>query len=146
MQPAANQELVVTVDATGLEPGTYEAVIDIDTNDPMNPTLTVPVTVIVGTGVANEAGVVPTEFSLDSSAPNPSVGQTSLRYAVPETSDVLIEVYDLMGRRVATLVDGEQTAGRKTVEWNAGSLAGGVYVYRMTAGSFASTMKMVVVR
>lgn len=146
VQPAANQELVVTVDATGLEPGTYEAVIDIDTNDPMNPTLTVPVTVIVGTGVANEAGVVPTEFSLDSSAPNPSVGQTSLRYAVPETSDVLIEVYDLMGRRVATLVDGEQTAGRKTVEWNAGSLAGGVYVYRMTAGSFASTMKMVVVR
>ena len=144
--PASNRTLTVTYDDEGLEAGTYMAMIVIRTNDPMNPVLEVPVTLTVSAGVANEDEVAVTEFALTSSAPNPAVGQTSLRYAVPTTSDVLIEVYDLMGRRVATIVDGEQTAGRKTVQWDASSLAGGVYVYRMTAGSFAQTMKMVVVR
>ena len=144
--PAQNEDISVSIDASGLDAGTYDFVIDIETNDPANPVLTVPVTVTVAAGVSNEDGSAVTEFALEASAPNPSAGQTSLRYAVPETSEVLIEVYDLMGRRVATLVDGEQAPGRKTVQWDAGSLAGGVYVYRMTAGSFAQTMKMVVVR
>ena len=57
-----------------------------------------------------------------------------------------IAVYDAVGRRVATLVDAEQAVGRYTAEWDASSLASGVYLYRMTAGSYTKTLKVSLVR
>ncbi|MEM8486622.1 MAG: FG-GAP-like repeat-containing protein [Bacteroidota bacterium] len=94
---------------------------------------------------------LPTEFALESNYPNPFNPTTTIRFDVPEASDVRLEVYDLMGRRVATLVNGQMAAGRYEATWNArsdagASVASGVYLYRMQAGSFESVQRMVLMK
>lgn len=57
-----------------------------------------------------------------------------------------LEVYDILGQRVATLVDGEQKAGYKVARWDAGGFSSGIYLYRLQAGGFVQTRKMVLIR
>jgi hypothetical protein len=85
-------------------------------------------------------------FALHAAYPNPFAAATTIGYDLPEATQVTIEVYDAVGRRVATLVDAEQAAGRYEAAWDARSLASGVYLYRIQAGSYAKTMKVSLVR
>ncbi len=102
----------------------------------------------LGTGLATgvDDGALPDAFALDANAPNPFTTQTTIRYALPQPAPVVLEVYDLLGRRVLTLVEEAQPAGRYAVRVEAGALASGVYVYRLHAGSFTQSRRMVVVR
>ncbi len=146
VEAGGEQELTVTVDAADADPGMYEYVLAIATDSPDTPELTVPLSIEVLPMVANEDDAVPTVFTLEAAYPNPFTGSTSIQYTLPEAAYVTVEVYDAVGRRVATLVDAEQGVGRYTAEWDARSLASGVYLYRMTAGSFTKTMKVSLVR
>ncbi len=91
-------------------------------------------------------------YRLEGNAPNPFDRSTRISYTLREASRVRLVVYDLLGRRIRTLVDGEQqTTGPQTVTWNGRNafgapVASGVYVYRLEAGSFTATGKMTVVR
>lgn len=85
-------------------------------------------------------------LTLSANYPNPFATQTTFEYAVPTATRVSLEVYDLMGRRVATLVDEVQAANTYRVSFDASSLASGTYVYRLTAGEQAVTQKMTVIR
>jgi len=87
---------------------------------------------------------VPDTYSLMQNYPNPFNPETTLRYQLPEASSVKLEVYDVLGRKVATLVDAKQEAGRYTVRFNAAAygLASGIYFYRLSAGKFVETKKM----
>jgi hypothetical protein len=78
--------------------------------------------------------------------PNPFNPTTRIQYALPFASHVRLEVFDLMGRRVALLVDGEQRAGSQFVNFDASSLSSGVYVYRLTAAGQTLTRKMTLVK
>ena len=94
--------------------------------------------------------LVPVAFALAPAYPNPFSGAATLAYELPEQADVVLDVFDLLGRRVAVLADGVQEAGRYTVRWD-GTVAGapaanGVYVYRLRAGSFTASHKMVLLR
>ena len=94
---------------------------------------------------------LPTEYALKANYPNPFNPTTTIQFDVPEASDVRLEVYDMMGRRVATLVNGNFNAGRYEATWNARSDAGnavasGVYLYRLQAGSFESVKRMVLMK
>ncbi len=91
-------------------------------------------------------GEVPVAFALDANAPNPFSRQTVIRYALAESVPVRLDVYDLLGRHVQTLVDAQQPAGRYAVAVEADALASGVYVYRLQAGRFTGSRQMVVVR
>lgn len=89
----------------------------------------------------------PTVFSLDQNEPNPFHGHTGIRFAVPRAERVRIEIFDLLGRRVRTLADQSFPVGVHSLQWDQrderGNLARpGVYMYRMTAGSFRSQKKM----
>ncbi|HEX8384976.1 MAG TPA: T9SS type A sorting domain-containing protein, partial [Rubricoccaceae bacterium] len=95
--------------------------------------------------VATEPGA-PTVFSLAVPAPNPTAGVAVVSFDVPETSAVSVAVYDLLGRRVAVLAEGEMAAGRHTSRLEAGTLAPGVYVVRMQAGTFSAARRVTVVR
>ena len=99
-----------------------------------------------GVSTGNAPGALPTVFALGAPAPNPATGEAMLRYDVPQASDVAIEVFDLLGRRVTTLVDAHAEAGRHTARLNAGALASGVYVVRMRAGEFVEARRVTVVR
>lgn len=90
---------------------------------------------------------LPMELALSQNFPNPFNPSTQIGYALPEQSVVRLDVYDVLGRRVASLINGEmQTAGRYTVSFDAASLASGVYIYRLTAGSQVITKRMLLIK
>ena len=88
----------------------------------------------------------PASFGLGQNYPNPFNPSTVIEYKMPQESFVTLRVYDMMGREIAVLVEGKQSAGTHQVEWNAGSAPSGVYFYRLTAGSFTETKKLVLVQ
>ncbi|PEN12333.1 hypothetical protein CRI94_15040 [Longibacter salinarum] len=84
--------------------------------------------------------------TLHGNFPNPVRSETTIRYELPEAGEVQLAVFDLLGRRVRTLVDGPQTAGRKEIRMNASTLPSGSYFYRLQVDSQTMTRRMTVVR
>jgi len=94
---------------------------------------------------------VPVNFSLEQNTPNPFNPVTSINYSVPSESRVTIEVFNVLGENLRTLVDEVQTAGNWTARWDGKNQKGeqmtsGVYFYKMTAGGFSATHKMTLVK
>jgi VCBS repeat-containing protein len=90
---------------------------------------------------------LPEAFGLEQNAPNPFNPTTTIRYSLPEGADVRLVIYNILGQRVKTLVNGAQGPGRYTVVWDGRDDAGrpaatGMYVYRLQAGAFAQARKM----
>lgn len=88
----------------------------------------------------------PDRFTLQAPYPNPFTQTASVRYALPRASNVRLSVYNVLGQRVATLVDGEQSAGRKTVTFDPEDLSSGVYFIRMQADDFTATQRVIFTR
>lgn len=89
---------------------------------------------------------IPKEFGIDQNFPNPFNPSTNIRYAVPQTAHVTINVYSITGQLVATLVDETRDAGYHNVAFDATRLASGMYIYRMQAGDFAKTRKLMLIK
>lgn len=87
------------------------------------------------TSIAELMNEIPTVFALYQNYPNPFNPTTTIKFGLPEAVNVTLKIYDALGREVATLVNNQLTAGYYSYEWNAGHLASGVYIYRMTAVS-----------
>lgn len=94
----------------------------------------------------DEKGSVPDKFNLSQNYPNPFNPTTQIRYDLPEASDVTITVFDMLGREIATLVDEKRSAGSYTVQFDAGKLSSGIYLYRMGAGSFVKVQSMTLIK
>jgi hypothetical protein len=102
-------------------------------------------------GVAEQPGLsMPTAFQMDAPYPNPARERTVIGYQLPAASRTKLDLYNINGQRVATLVDGTQSAGRHSIAWNLRNdkgcaVANGVYVLRLTAGSrhMASTLAVI---
>jgi len=91
-------------------------------------------------------GEKPTTFTLEQNYPNPFNPSTLIRYSLPSTEQVSLKVFDMLGREVAVLVNVRQAAGRYEVSFNATGLPTGLYFYRLQAGSYSETRKMMLVR
>ncbi len=96
--------------------------------------------------VGEEPGALPKVFALGQNYPNPFNPTTVISYQLPVVSNVKLVVYDVLGREVATVMEGVQEPGYKSVEWNANGVASGVYLYRLTTGNFMQTRKLVLLR
>jgi len=90
--------------------------------------------------------ILPKEYSLKQNYPNPFNPATKVKFAVPEKSNVLIKVYDILGSEVVTLVNEEMDAGWYDVNFNAAGYSSGVYLLRMEAGSYVNTKKMILMK
>jgi len=88
----------------------------------------------------------PRTFELEQNFPNPFNPSTKINYSIPENSQVTIEVFNVIGRRVATLVDREMVPGSYTVNFDASNLSSGMYFYRLQAGSTLITKKMTLIK
>jgi len=93
-----------------------------------------------------EVEILPTEFALYQNYPNPFNPSTVIEYEVPENSFVSLKVFDLLGKELVTLVNEEKSAGSYNVKFNAGQLASGFYIYKIDAGNFTSTKKMLLLK
>ena len=89
---------------------------------------------------------VPKEYALFGNYPNPFNPSTTIKFAVPEESFIKLEVYNTLGESVNTLVAETLTAGIYSVDWNAADLSSGIYIYRIQAGSFVETKKMILMK
>jgi hypothetical protein len=102
----------------------------------------------VSTGVSQtqEKSPLPATYALGQNHPNPFNPATCIAYDLPEAADVTLSVYNIAGQRVATLASGHREAGRHRVAWDGTGLASGIYFYRLEAGAFSRTRRMVVLR
>jgi photosystem II stability/assembly factor-like uncharacterized protein len=97
-------------------------------------------------GIANNQNNIPENYSLMQNYPNPFNPSTKISFSLPKAGNVSLVVYDLLGREVATLFNEFTTAGNHTIDFNASSLSSGVYLYKIQAGDFTDTRKMVLVK
>jgi len=98
------------------------------------------------TGVTELKNNLPANFTLSQNYPNPFNPTTNIEYSVPKSSFVSLKVYNILGQEVATLYQGYQKAGTYKVDFNASTLASGIYLYQMRAGSVTLTKKLVLMK
>jgi hypothetical protein len=92
------------------------------------------------------ADALPQAYGLGQNYPNPFNPTTEIAFALPEAAHVTLEIYNVLGQRVATLVDDFREAGTYTVNWDASSQSSGIYLYRLQTGQFIETRKMILLK
>ena len=101
-----------------------------------------------------EIDEIPTNYNLSQNYPNPFNPSTKIRYSVPQSSNVVIKVFDILGNEIETLIDEQKSVGTYEITWYANNLPSGVYFYQLQAGSpsagsgqsFVETKKMILLR
>ena len=99
---------------------------------------------IDGSGIPGET--LPKQITLSQNYPNPFNPSTNIQFELPQAGPVQLEVYDMVGRRVATLINEQVTAGSHTITFDAGSLSSGVYTYRLRAGGQIFTRQLTLIK
>ena len=148
-----SRQIALDFDATGLPEGTYEALMTLRSGNAVAPLVSIPVTLTVDnttTGIEDLPGL-PDAYALLPNQPNPFNPVTTIRYDLPSASTVSLVIYDVRGARVRKLVDRAVVPGRHSLVWdgtddNGRHVASGVYFYRLHAGSFVQTRKMVLLK
>ncbi|MDK9700841.1 MAG: T9SS type A sorting domain-containing protein [bacterium] len=142
---AAMDSHFVTVRWNPANPGTLNTLMQMTTN-------TTPATVnyrvrgFASATAAPEPTIVPSEYSLAQNFPNPFNPSTEISFALPRAAKVKLTVMDVMGREVATLANGNFSAGSHRVTFDGSNLSSGVYFYRIEAGSFQAMHKMMLIK
>ncbi|MAT56659.1 MAG: hypothetical protein CMF23_01650 [Ignavibacteriae bacterium] len=135
---------VVTLDNSLLENGKYlvaDAVMIM-----INRKLSPDVIVSVEDSEKEITQNLPSKFMLEQNYPNPFNPTTSIEYSVPSSEYVSLKVYDVLGNEVASLVNENKNAGSYRIDFNASTLSSGVYFYKITAGNYTETKKMMLIK
>jgi hypothetical protein len=88
----------------------------------------------------------PVQFQLDQNYPNPFNPSTKIKYSIPQSSNVVIKVFDILGNEIETLVNEEKSVGTYELTWYAENLPSGIYFYKLQTGSFVETKKMILMK
>lgn len=97
------------------------------------------------TGVAGN-NYQPDQFIVEQNYPNPFNPSTTIRYDLPQTSHVIVQVFSVLGGEIATLVNKEESAGHHEINYDAANMPSGIYIYRVQAGKFTQTRKMLLLK
>jgi hypothetical protein len=100
----------------------------------------------LSTGINEKSQNLPDTFSLLQNYPNPFNPTTTISFGLPVKSYVSLKIFDYLGRGIAIIVSEEMLAGSYSKQWNASNMASGIYFYRLQAGSFTETKKLVLLR
>ena len=101
---------------------------------------------IIPVGIEKIDDAIPAAFELSQNYPNPFNPSTTISYSLPQNNDVVLEIYNTLGQKVATLINQKQTAGTYNVTFDASNLATGVYFYRLQSGNFMEVRKMMLLK
>ncbi|MDK9699463.1 MAG: C25 family cysteine peptidase [bacterium] len=148
--PGDSTSITVNLSSRSMPRGSYRVGIRVNTNANLA-SVTIPVTMVVDTinaiGEPQHNVALPSTVTLDQNYPNPFNPSTTFSFALPRTERVNFTVYDALGREVARLLAGETVpAGRYSLHFNANELSAGIYFYRIEAGSFTATRKMILMK
>ena len=97
-------------------------------------------------GIQTNTNEIPTKYYLSQNYPNPFNPTTRIKYQLPKNTFVNLEVYDYLGKKVSTLINAEQTAGYYEADFNGENCSSGVYFYKIQAGDFTETHKMILMK
>ncbi len=130
--------------------GLYQGSVVISSNDPATPVFTIPVTLDVITGLGEE-DELPTTFDISWNYPNPFNPGTTLDFRLPQVANVKLEIYNVLGQKVRTLVDAQMQPGRYKAIWDGrndagAALSSGMYICRFAAGDFERVQKMILLK
>jgi len=149
-------EIEVSVDATSLEGGTYEPHLVLTDGGSLETVVVVPLHLTVVPELEKVpppqlskqslGNQIPDKFGLSQNYPNPFNPSTTIKYSIPKVSFVSLKVYNIVGEEVSVLVSEQINAGFYEIEFDAANLPSGVYFYRLQAGSFVETKKMVLMK
>ena len=98
------------------------------------------------TSIFNDTEIIPSEPFLHQNYPNPFNPKTTIDFNLPKSSEVTLKIFNVLGEEVSTLLSASLFTGSHSVEWDASNLASGVYLYRLQAGNYVETRKMVLMR
>ena len=98
------------------------------------------------TSIKSNEDIFPESIKLGQNFPNPFNPSTKIKYSVPQSSNVIIKVFDILGNEIEILVNEEKPAGTYELAWNAASLPSGVYFYQLKAGNYIETKKMILLK
>jgi plastocyanin len=98
------------------------------------------------TGIDDESTVTPRDFELSQNYPNPFNAKTNIRFTLAMAGHATLEIFDILGQRVAVLVDGDLVAGEHEYTWDAGDRGSGVFFYRLSFDTLTKTARMVLLK
>jgi hypothetical protein len=98
------------------------------------------------TDVGNQSNEIPSQFILEQNYPNPFNPSTKIKYSIPQSSNVIINVYDILGNEIETLVNEEKPVGNYEITWYGVHLPSGIYFYKLQADGFVETKKMILIK
>jgi len=139
-------DIDITCSAGDHSDGRYWGIINLYTNDPDSVHVDIPVVMNVGVTSVGGVETVALSHSLKQNYPNPFNPTTEIRYNLPERANVRLEIYNLSGQRIETLVNEPQEPGVHWVTWDAFGYSSGVYFYKLTAGDRVSAKRMTLLR
>ncbi len=146
INPGEIENLEITCYSGDRSDGSYWASIEIYNNDYNNRVIEIPVIMNVGMTAIEDGIELPETIAFVSCYPNPFNARTTIEYNLPNEEWVTLEIYDLLGRRIATLYDDQQSAGRHIITWNAEDQSSGIYFYKIEAGSTLETKRMLLLK
>ncbi|MFQ5583217.1 MAG: T9SS type A sorting domain-containing protein [Calditrichia bacterium] len=148
-----NLTVEITIDPSTLLPGSlYQALLKVFSNDPNIPEISVPVEIYIESpNSIAETDAVPTTLRLHANYPNPFNPGTTISFELPQPSLTTLEIFNILGQKVVTLVDQKISAGSHSYYWNGRSaegepLSSGVFIYRLKAGEKTLVRKMLLVK
>jgi hypothetical protein len=96
--------------------------------------------------ISNNSNLVPDKYFLEQNYPNPFNPQTTFRFGLPVNCKVCLIIYNIAGQEVTRLIDGDKPAGYYNMTWKVENLPSGIYLYKLTAGEFIETGKMLLLK
>ncbi|RNC83093.1 MAG: T9SS C-terminal target domain-containing protein [Balneola sp.] len=142
-----SKDIVFTFSSVGVENGTYTTTALINTNEGGVPVYEIPITLNISGVVSNESDPERAEeFQLLQNYPNPFNPSTTISFSLPQSGDVSLKVYNAIGMEMGTLVDEFYSAGQHRVQFDASSLASGIYIYSLEFGGVKQTRKMLLLK
>ncbi|MFN0159499.1 MAG: T9SS type A sorting domain-containing protein [Bacteroidota bacterium] len=148
VSPGMTNDAVIQLSSVGLATGsTYTSHLLIGSNDLQNGIISFPVSLtVLSPNSVGESGEVPTRYALHQNYPNPFNPTTTVIIDLPEATDVNLQIFDLLGRHLFTLVDGRLQPGQHTIPFDGITLPTGVYVCRMETPNISVSRKMLLLK
>ena len=153
LEAGESADITIAFDATGLSPGSYFTKFMVNCNDPVHPVDSVQVflEVMDPQSIGVNGSGLPKIFALIQNYPNPFNPTTTIRYQLPQTVVVRLDIYNSLGQKIRTLLNSRMKAGYHQITWDGcddigNPLASGVYLYRIEAAHFNQTRKMLLLK